>query len=196
MYKGIYIAMTGAQLKYQELDNITQNLANANTTGYKKTSFSTRLYPLLEGIADKQNAVYPDARSMAVIGRSVVDTSAGSVIQTGNTLDMACVGDGFFAVQGTGNIYYTRNGNFSRSKEGYLVDASGQQVLDTDNKPISVAGNTVQIAPDGTVYLDGSVTNKLKVVKLDRATLHQVGNSLFSGTEAGASGADVVQGSI
>lgn len=196
MYKGIYVAMTGAQLKYQELDNITQNLANANTTGYKKTSFSTRLYPLLEGIPDKQNAVYPGARAMAVMGQSSVDTSEGNIVETGNTLDFAIEGDGFFAVQGTGGVDYTKNGSFSRNKDGFLVNGSGQQVLDTDNKPLRLSGNTVQVSTDGTVYVDAAAAGKLKVVKLDHATIQHVGNSLFSGTEAGASNADVVQGSI
>ncbi|MBF0558737.1 MAG: flagellar hook basal-body protein [Nitrospirae bacterium] len=196
MYKGIYVAMTGAQLKYQELDNVTQNLANANTAGYKKTSFSTRLYPLLEGIADKQKAVYPDARSMTVMGKTSIDTSAGSLMETGNTLDLACVGEGFFAVQAGDNIYYTRNGSFARGKDGYLVDDSGQQVLDTNNKPIRIAGNTVQFSSDGTLYVDGAATDKLKVVNLDRATMQHIGNSLFSGTETGASNAEVVQGSV
>ncbi|MGD0281736.1 MAG: flagellar hook basal-body protein [Dissulfurispiraceae bacterium] len=196
MYKGIYIAMTGAQLKFQELDNVTQNLANANTTGYKKTSFSSRLYPLLEGVTDNQNVAYPDARSMAYIGQYSIDTSAGSIRETGNPFDLAIAGDGFFAVQGAGNVSYTRNGNFSLRKDGSLVDGSGQQVLNTANKPINITGNGAKIAADGTIYVDGNPTDKLKIVKLKNGSIQHLGNSLYSGVEDGVSSGEVVQGSI
>jgi flagellar basal-body rod protein FlgF len=196
MYKGIYIAMTGAQLKYQELDNLTQNLANANTTGYKKVSFSSRLYPLLEGVADKQNTVYPDAKAMAALGAYSTDTSAGNIKETGNPFDLTSTGNGFFAVQGAGKVYYTKNGSFSRTKNGNLVDGSGQKVLDSANQPIRIAADKIQITGDGTIYADGEISAKLKVVKLDPATVQHVGNSLYSGTEAGKPDGEVVQGSI
>ncbi len=197
MYKGIYVAMTGAMLRSQELDNVTQNMANANTSGYKRTSFSSRLYPLLEGVTDKQNAAYPDAKAMAYFGQSSIDTTDGTVQLTGNPLDVACRGDGFFAVQGSGNnIYYTRNGSFSRNKNGFLVDATGQQVLDTVNKPIHIEGSAINISEDGTVYADGNNSGKLKLVKLDPSTVQHLGNSMFSGTEAGASGGQIVEGAI
>jgi flagellar basal-body rod protein FlgF len=196
MYKGIYVAMTGAQLKYQELDNVIQNLANANTAGYKKTSFSSRLYPLLEGVTDKQNPVYPDANPMATLGRSLVDTSVGSITETGNPFDLASTGNGFFAVQGAGGkIYYTRNGSFSRNKAGYLVDGSAQQVLDINNKPIQITGDKIQISNDGTIYADGNNSGQIKLVKLDPQTVQHVGNSLYSGTEAGTSDGGIIQGS-
>jgi len=197
MYKGIYVAMTGAMLRSQELDNVTQNMANANTAGYKRTSFSSRLYPLLEGVTDKQNTVYPNAKAMAYFGQSSIDTTDGVVQMTGNPLDLACRGDGFFAVQGVGaNIYYTRNGSFSRSKDGILVDGTGQQVLDTANKPIRIIGSQIQVEADGTVYADGNNSGKIKLVKLDPSTVQHMGNSLFSGTEAGTSGGQILEGSI
>jgi flagellar basal-body rod protein FlgG len=197
MYKGIYVAMTGAMLRSQELDNVTQNMANANTAGYKRTSFSSRLYPLLEGVTDKQNAAYPDAKAMAYFGQSSIDTTDGTVQLTGNPLDLACRGDGFFAVRGAGdNIYYTRNGSFSRSKDGLLVDGAGQQVLDTANKPIRVGGSAVTVAEDGTIYTDGNNSGKIKLVKLEPSTVQHLGNSMFSGTEAGVSGGQVVEGAI
>ncbi|HXW68217.1 MAG TPA: flagellar hook basal-body protein [Dissulfurispiraceae bacterium] len=197
MYKGIYVAMTGAMLRNQELDNVTQNMANANTAGYKRTSFSSRLYPLLEGVTDKQNAVYPGAKAMAYFGQSSIDTSDGVVQPTGNPLDLACRGDGFFAVQGVGNnIYYTRNGSFSRSKDGLLVDGTGQQVLDTANKPIRIIGSQIQVEGDGTIYADGNNSGKIKLVKLDPSTVQHMGNSLFSGTEAGTSGGQILEGAI
>lgn len=197
MYKGIYVAMTGAMLRSQELDNVTQNMANANTAGYKRTSFSSRLYPLLEGVTADQNAAYPNAKAMAYLGKSSIDTTDGTVQLTGNPLDLACRGDGFFAVQGPGNnIYYTRNGSFIRSKDGLLVDGSGDPVLDTANKPIRIQGSSIQVTGDGTIYADGNNSGKIKLVKLDPSTVQHLGNSLFSGTESGASGGQIVEGAI
>lgn len=200
MYKGIYIAMTGAVLRSQELDSVANNLANVSTTGYKRTSFSARLYPLLEGISQKrQEAVYPDARAMAYFGAYHIDTSEGTIKTTGNPLDLAVNGEGFFAVESKGNIYYTRNGSFSMNKDGFLVTGSGQRVLDTANKPIRIAGENISIdkiniAPDGNIYVNGNALSKLKLVNLNN--IQHVGNSLFSGNEAGASRGEILQGSI
>ncbi|MCL5063132.1 MAG: flagellar basal-body rod protein FlgF [Nitrospiraceae bacterium] len=199
MYKGVYIAMTGAVLRSQELDSVANNLANAGTAGYKKTSFSSRLYPLLEGVAQKHNAVYPDARAMAYLGTYHIDTSEGNIKTTGNPLDLAIKGDGFFAVESKGKIYYTRNGSFSMDKGGYLVTGNGQRVMDTANKPIRIEGESIStaninIAPDGNIYVNGNVAGRLKLVNLNN--VQHVGNSLFSGDEAGASKGEILQGSI
>lgn len=200
MYKGIYIAMTGAVLRSQELDSVANNLANVSTVGYKKTSFSSRLYPLLEGISQKrQEAVYPDARAMTYFGTYNIDTSEGSIKATGNPLDIAVKGDGFLAVESKGKTYYTRNGSFSMNKDGFLVTGSGQRVLDTTNKPIRIEGENisaekVNITPDGNIYVNGNVLSKLKLVNLNN--MQHIGDSLFSGNETGASKGEILQGSL
>ncbi|MBF0505279.1 MAG: flagellar hook-basal body protein [Nitrospirae bacterium] len=196
MYKGIYVAMTGAMLRDQELDNVANNLANANTTGYKRTSFSARLYPLLEGKTSQPNAIYPDSSAMTSYGQYSMDTTQGEVRETRNPLDLALVGDGYFAVQSKDKTYYTRNGSFSLSKESFLVDASGQQILNTSNKPIYITGSTIQITGDGTIFADGNEAGKLKLVKLDPASIQHIGSSMLSGTETGASDAKIHQGSL
>lgn len=194
MYKGIYIAMTGAVLRSQELDSVANNLANVSTAGYKRTSFSCRLYPLLEGTSQNQKSVYPDARAMAYFGKYYIDTSEGNIRTTGNPLDLAIKGEGFFAVEGKGGTYYTRNGSFTINKDGFLVTGDGQMVLDTANKPVRIEGGSVTISPDGGIYVNGNMLARLKIVNLNN--VQHVGNSLFSGDEAGASKVEVIQGSI
>lgn len=194
MYKGIYIAMTGAVLRKQELDSVANNLANVSTAGYKRTSFSSRLYPLLEGVPQEQKAVYPNARAMAYYGKYHIDTSEGNIKTTGNPLDLAIKGDGFFAIEGKDKTYYTRNGAFSMNKDGFLVTLSGQRVLDTANKPIRIEGKSVNITPDGNIYVNGNIAAKLKQVNLNN--IEHTGGSLFSGNEAGASKGEIIQGSI
>ena len=199
MYKGTYIAMTGAVMRSQELDSVANNLANASTAGYKKTSFSSRLYPLLEGTSQRQDSIYPDARAMTYYGAYHIDTSEGNIRTTGNPLDLAVKGDGFFAVESKGKTYYTRNGSFSMNKDGFMVTGSGQMVLDAANKPIRIAGKNIStaninIASDGNIYINGNVLSKLKLVNLNN--IQHVGDSLFSGNETGASKGEILQGSL
>ncbi|MEW6116872.1 MAG: flagellar hook basal-body protein [Nitrospirota bacterium] len=193
MYKGIYVAMTGAVLRSQELDNVANNLANASTTGYKKGTFSSRLYPLMEDVAQDRNSLYPDARAMTYFGTYSIDVKEGNLRTTGNPLDLAIRGEGFFAVEGKGNIFYTRNGSFSKSKEGFLVTERGQRVLDTANKPIRIEGREININAEGTVYVDGNAAGKIKMARL--VDIQHIGESLFTGTERGIASGDMVQGS-
>jgi flagellar basal-body rod protein FlgG len=193
MYKGIYIAMTGAVLRSQELDSVANNLANVSTLGYKRTSFSSRLYPLLEGVSQEQKAIYPEARAMAYYGKYHIDTSEGNIKTTGNPLDLAIKGEGFFVVEGKDKTYYTRNGSFSMDKDGFLVTANGLKVMDSDNKPIKINGGSVNVAPNGNIYINGNIVAKLKLINLNN--IEHVGDSNFSGNEAGASKGEIIQGS-
>ena len=194
MFKGIYIAMSGAVLRSQELDGVANNLANLNTTGYKKTTFSSQLYPMLQDIPQKTEAVYPEARAMTYFGEYYIDKSEGSIKTTGNTLDLALKGDGFFAVENRGQINYTRNGSFSMDRDGNLVTSDGAKVVDTGNKPINIRAGVVTIDANGNVNANGNAAGKLKLVKLNNTEL--IGGSLYSGTEAGDPGAEVVQGAL
>lgn len=194
MYKGIYIAMSGAVLRSQELDNVANNLANVSTSGFKRTTFSSRLYPLMEGVTQKQDAVYDDARAMSYVGKYHIDPSEGNIKITGNPLDLAIDGEGFFAVDAGGQTFYTRNGTFSRNKDGFLVSGNGSKVLDRSNKPIRIEGETVNVSADGNIYSNGNIAGKLKVAKLDN--IWHEGNSLFSGKETGNAEGQVLQGSI
>ena len=194
MFKGIYVAMSGAVLRSQELDGVANNLANLNTTGYKKTTFSSQLYPMLQDIPQKTEAVYPEARAMTYFGEYYIDKSEGNIKTTGNPLDLALKGDGFFAVESKGLTNYTRNGSFSMDRDGYLVTSDSAKVMDTGNKPVNIRAGNVTVDANGNVNANGNIVGKLKLVKLDNIQL--VGGSLFSGTEAGDPRAEVVQGAI
>lgn len=194
MYKGMYIAMTGARLRSHEMDNVANNLANVSTPGHKRTSFSSRLYPLLEGRPEEPRAIYHNARAMAHFGEYRIDMSQGAVRTTGNPLDLAVNGEGFFVVESRGNLFYTRNGTFSRDVNGFLTTLKGQRVLDTENMPIRIQGNDINISTNGTVYVDGSLAGRLKLVSIDNA--QPIGDSLLSGNEIGPAMGQVLQGSI
>lgn len=195
MYKGMYVAMSGAMLRMSELDNVANNLANASTVGYKKTSFSSQLASLLEGPAKKQNVVYPEARSMSYFNKYQVDSAAGNVKMTGNPLDLAVSGEGFLSVERKGQAFYTRNGSLSVNKEGFVVTSNGFKLLDTTGNPISLSGGgNIGISQDGTISLDGNNVGKIKLSNV--ANVQHVGDSLFSGNESGPAAGEIIQGGL
>lgn len=202
MYKGMYIAATGAVMRSNDMDNVANNLANVNTSGYKKTTFSSRYYPILEGIAQAQPTIYPDARAMTYFGTASVDATPGPLQSTGNVFDLAIRGEGYFAVEKGGQTFYTRSGAFSLNKDGVLVTGDGMKVLDRANQPISVdpTEGAVTVASDGNIYLVDIETKsntpiaELKIVKV--ANVKHAGNSLYTGTEEDAIDFEVVQGGI
>lgn len=195
MQKGIYVALSSAVLRSRELETVTNNLANVSTVGYKKTSTSSRFFDMLEGIGTKPEVAYPQARAMTDFNKYHIDTSEGNIKTTGNPLDLALMGEGFFVVQKKGQNFYSRNGAFTLDKDNTLTAGNGYKVLDSSNRPITIENNSnLSIAQDGTINSNGEAVGKLKMVKLS-GLMHE-GDSLYSGQETGASDADVVQGGL
>ncbi len=194
MYKGIYISMTGMAMRENELSAVSNNLANMNTTGYKRQSFASRLYPLLSGKPFESRAIYHEARNQTFFGTQYIDTSQGVLRKTGNPFDVAIQGEGFFAVQKGQRIFYSREGSFTRDNENFLVTQAGLRVLDENNNAIVIEGDKIEIGQDGNVYVDGNVVAKLKLVNLQN--LRHAGLSLYEGTEAGQATGQILQGWI
>jgi flagellar basal-body rod protein FlgF len=197
MYKGIYTAITGSGLKMMELDNIANNLANISTNGFKRTSFSSRLYPLMEGLSQTDHATHPDARAMAYTGEFAIDSGQGTLQVTGNPLDTSINGEGFYVVDVNGEKNFTRNGSFSVDKEGFLITSGGHKVLGTTDKPIKIGKDiksSPQIATDGSISVDGNTVGQLKIVKIK--DVKYLSESLFTGKIAGTANGDIKQGSI
>jgi flagellar basal-body rod protein FlgF len=197
MDKGIYVAMTGAMLRMNSLDGIASNVANISTSGYKRSSFSARLYPLMEGKTSIHPVMYPDARQMTVFDKFIVDKTQGTLTKTGNPLDLAIHGEGFFVVDVKGQRNYTRSGSLGLDKEGFLVTSGGYKIAGDDYKPIKIGRDiksALAITPDGTITADGNAVGKVKLVNLN--DIKNVSESLYSGKETGAAKGDITQGSI
>jgi len=194
MYKGIYISMTGMFMRENELSAVSHNLANINTTGYKRKQFASRLYPLLSGRPTEPNAIYQDARAQTYFGTQIIDISQGSLKQTGNPFEIAVQGDGFFAVQKGQRVFYTRDGSFTRDKDNFLITQSGLRVLDENNNPIIIDGTKIEIGKDGTIFVDGNQIARIKLVKLNN--IINVGQSLYEGNEDGQADGQILQGWI
>ena len=185
MASGYYAACAGLKARTQALEMVANNLANLNTTGYLAHDASFR--SLLAG--DAANSVNPLNRAIndfGVLSGSRVDLKAGNLETTGNVLDLAIEGNGFFAVQPQtpGEVYYTRNGNFRVSSAGQLITSEGDPVLG-EQGPISVPSGQVAIGADGTLSVDGAVAGKLRLAAFaPGASLTAVGHSYYAAGQA------------
>lgn len=162
MNSGIYAALSGSIAAMKRMDVISNNLANVNTPGYKKDKM------LFESML--AGAVNPPAVPQASTADPIlqkenifVDYAAGSVAQTGNTLDLSIDGDGFFAVQTPQGRAYTRQGNFRLAADGALVTSDGHPVMG-QNGSIRIQGSHVEVDPKGVVMVDGVATGTITIV--------------------------------
>lgn len=163
MSSGYYAACAGLQAQSQALELVANNLANINTTGYRaqQALFRSWLADSVAGSADPLNRAI---NNFNVLGGSRTDLGAGNLERTGNPLDLALEGSGFFAVQSQAGTLYTRNGNFQVSRNGRLITATGDLVLG-EQGPIAIPSGAISISPDGTLSSDGAVADKLRVIE-------------------------------
>ena len=154
----MHIARTGLDAQDMRMRVISNNLANVNTTAFKRdrASFETLAYQTVTapGAASSSETKYATGLNLGtgvrVQGTARIDTQ-GSLNTTGNSLDLALDGDGYFQVQMPGGqLGYTRAGNFSRSPEGLLITSEGYQV----QPGITIPDNATQV----TIGMDGTVS--------------------------------------
>jgi flagellar basal-body rod protein FlgF/flagellar basal-body rod protein FlgG len=165
---GYYAACAGLQAQSQALELVANNLANISTTGYRaqQALFRSLLPDSVANSADPLNRAVND---FSMLGGSQTDLSAGTLERTGNSLDLAIEGTGFFAIKAKAGTLYTRNGNFQVSPKGQLTTAAGDLVLG-EQGPIAVPTGQISISPDGTLSSDGAVVEKLRVVEFAPGT--------------------------
>jgi len=153
----MHIARTGLDAQDMRMRVISNNLANVNTTGFKKdrASFATLSYQTVTaaGAQSSSDSKYATGLNLGtgvrIQGTSRMETQ-GTMQQTGNALDLALDGDGYFQVQlPGGQLGYTRSGNFSRSPEGLLVTNEGYQVMPGITVP--EGATQITVGADGTV---------------------------------------------
>jgi flagellar basal-body rod protein FlgG len=182
MYKGIYLALSGAVLKQAHMDVISQNIANADTAGYKKHTLVFKDYLFKEPMGGPLSQ-----KVMSELASYGTDFMPGGLVHTGNPLDIAIEGSGFIALEGD---IYTRKGDLKIDEKGYLVSAGGRRVMGKSG-PISVPKGSVEIAEDGQVSVEGTVVDTIKIVDVaSRGTLVRTGDGSFTGggTQVAAKG--------
>lgn len=175
-----YIALSRMVVDQRAMDVRANNIANAGTPGFKGESV------LFSDYLVQQRGVTPvsGGRPMHMVQDRATwrDFSQGPMNKTGNPLDVALQGEGFFAVDTPRGERYTRAGRFSLSAGGEIVDVGGNPVLGTDGRSVSVPpgiGN-ITITADGVVSSEAGQIGKLRVVQFDdQQAMLAEGNSLF-----------------
>ena len=162
MDSGLYAAYTGLMSRTQALDTTANNLANAGTNGFRAQRDYFR--GVFAGGLDRENPadsqVGESVNGFGVLGGNRLDMSQGQLATTGNPLDLALQGQGFFALQTQNGISYTRDGAFSRSSTGVLQSSLGEPVLDVNHKPITIPTGPIHVTADGSISVstaDGSM---------------------------------------
>jgi flagellar basal-body rod protein FlgF len=180
MQSGLYTSASGMIVSQHYLDLVANNLANLNTPGFK------REIPFVSELESAQNELNSKddlnrARNAAVkVGGGVIDLSSGVLKQTGNKLDLAIEGNGFFAVLTEDGLRYTKAGNFTLSRDNILQTMSGNPVLNDKLTEIPISGNNVKFENDGTVVVDDEVVDRLAVYDIPADKLVREGENLFS----------------
>lgn len=197
MLRGLYTAYTGMLNEQYRMDIMSNNLANADTVGFKKEGSTSQAYSEVMAVKIKDTTEDPNTpkrlgnMSLGVkIGETYTDFSQGSLRDTGNTYDLALSGDGFFNIEftnkaGETSTKYTRAGNFTITKDGYLTTKDGDYVLGENGRIqlSTTAGNTV-ITEDGSIYQDDELVTKLKITEFeDTNYLTHYGESMWDAKE-------------
>lgn len=199
MIKAMRTAATGMIAQQMNVDNIANNLANVNTTGFKKTKieFQDVLYQNIRkaGSASSITTQLPTELSVGYGAKAVAthrQFTEGDLTSTGNPLDMAIAGDGFFQVQHPdGSTVYTRDGAFKMSSDGSVVTSEGYYLLPELTIPEDAV--SISIGGDGTVEVlqfGNDTPAQIGQIELARfinpAGLSAIGHNLL--VETGASG--------
>lgn len=204
MVSGKYSALSGAIAREQAISNVSNNLANISTTGYRRSQVS--FAAILRGENQIQEA---KGINYSRVRQNFSDFSNGPLRQTEDPLNFAINGDGFFKVQGPNGPLYTRRGDFTVNAEGLLTTSSNLPVLDENNGQITIPDTaTSKIAVDdkGNISLLGLQGAQTEVTKLavvaidDTQKLKRESDTAFSlepgGAEQPSENSSVIQGSL
>ncbi len=168
MDSGYYAAMTGLVARTQALDLAATNLANAQTPGYRSEQEYFR--SVLMGPDAQNSQLGRTVNNFGLIGGDRINLGQGTFQQTGNPLDLAIEGQGFFMVQTPNGPRFTRDGGFHRTPQGQLVTEAGDPVLSMTGQPIPVPPGDVSVGVDGSLSVAGGVVATLGVFTFPQGT--------------------------
>ena len=193
-------AASGIRARLESLDMLANNIANASAPGFKADHEFYGLYMSAEA-ADSPVGTTPAV--LPVIERQWTDFAQGSLTPTGNPLDLALNGPGFFVAQSPSGAVFTRDGSFRLSLQGEFETQEGYKIQGQDGKPIVVdSTRPVEIGFDGMVRQDGQDVAQIAVVNFaDPASLAKRGNNYFRSdlstmAPSAATQAEIQQGRI
>lgn len=176
MDNAIYASLTRQSGLMREMRVIANNIANAETTGFRREGVIFSEYLAATGNGR-------EGLSMANARGRLLDLEQAGMSMTGGTYDLAIDGPGFFAVQTPEGVKITRAGAFLTSAEGEVMNADGHRLLDEGQAPIQIppGASSVAIGPDGTVSADGEQIARVGLFAApDPATMQRAGGTLFA----------------
>ncbi len=187
MVRGIYTAAMGMLTDVTKLDTVSNNLANINTTGYRKDlpTFATYAERMIYAKEFQKMRPIGNLEHGVVLDRVYNDVEQGMIQESGNSLDFAIEGEGFFALEIPGSgVFYSRAGNFKINQQNQLVNADGLAVLDEN-------GNYIYLTEDFQVdrggYIKdpaGNIITRLGIYAFaNPSTLQKVGYTLYQPTQ-------------
>lgn len=179
----LLVCLSHQLVKQRAMDVIANNIANVNTSAYRREEAKFDEYVH----ASKPSQWQKGAQGIGFVVNpgSVRDMTEGRIEQTGNTLDVAINGNGYFVVQTPRGDRYTRDGHFTLNAEGQITTQSGDIVL-SDGGPVTIANEDgdVLIGPDGTVTGDQGQMARLRVVQFaDERAMTKEGNDVYATTQ-------------
>ncbi|MBB4199379.1 flagellar basal-body rod protein FlgF [Rhodoblastus sphagnicola] len=171
MQSGLYVALSGQAALLKRLDTVAQNIANVNTAGYRseEISFSTLL-----------SRAGSTSVAFAVPGDSYISRKTGDISRTGDPLDLAVRGDGYFAIKTPDGVAYTRDGRLHMDANGSLLTVNNYPILDAGGSAVLLDGSAGPpiIASDGMISQGGRQVGAIGLFQLDpNARLSRADNS-------------------
>lgn len=198
MLRGIYSAASGMIYNQFREDVSANNIANSGTTGYKEDNVYTEPFPevkIQDDALPAGNRIIGSFPLGVMPGEMNTDFTQGQIVETGNSLDLAIEGRGFFTVQsGDGKLMYTRDGSFSLDSNGMIVNSNGGYLLGknlTTGKvePISTGGGKVSVSDDGAVSIDSKAKYMIDIADFENNnSLTKQGKNMYSASAAPAEG--------
>jgi flagellar basal-body rod protein FlgF len=171
MNRGLYVAASGMVAEQARQDQLSNDLANAATPGYKPDRVSQKAFGELLVRNVRGDATVGSVAAGVRLEDQTTDTRPAPLRETEEPLDLAVDGEGYFGVQTSAGVRYTRNGRFTSVPDGTVVDQMGNKVLGTNGQPVKVKA-------DGTV-------DPATVGVFELATVTKVGDANFQGTASG-----------
>ncbi len=187
MNSGVYAAYTGLLSRTQALETAANNLANSNTNGFRAESVYFR--GVMANVAEQGLALPSDLENavnqFGILGGNRLDLGQGQITATGNPLDLALNGGGFFQIQTAHGVQLTRDGAFLRGADGTLTTQHGEPVLNNTGQPIVLPTGTVHVGSGGEISVstaDGTsaIAGVLGLVNYAATSLTPVGTNRFT----------------
>jgi flagellar basal-body rod protein FlgG len=165
----------------RKLTSISNNIANVNTTGYKKEQVTTTTFgSMVINRLDSQQTELGSVTLMSIADTLNTIHSQGTLKETERTLDFAIRGEGLFAIQGEGGVMYTRNGSFDVDNEGFLTCGDLGRVMG-QNGPIQIGTDGFTADESGNLYVNGAFVDKIAVYNFEEYNaLKNAADGLFT----------------